>query len=87
MKYVVVKWGNTIGCLLSYSFPKTTCLLRLSREHGLYQYVLNEHDERGDGDGYFRYYSAASCAHAAHRATAAACCLVQRKVYLLKLRK
>ena len=62
MKYVVVKWGNTIGCLLSYSFPKTTCLLLLSREHGLYQYVLNEHDERGDSDGYFRYYSAASCA-------------------------
>ena len=22
MKYVVVKWGNTIGCLVSYSFPK-----------------------------------------------------------------
>lgn len=47
MKYVVVKWGDTIGRLLSYSFPKTTCLLLLSREHGLYQYMLNEHDRRG----------------------------------------
>lgn len=47
MKYVRVKWGNTIGCLLSYSFPKTTCFLLLSWEHALYQYILNEHDKRG----------------------------------------
>lgn len=47
MKYVRVIWRNKISCLLSYSFPKTTCLVLLSWENRLYQYIQNEHDKWG----------------------------------------